>query len=208
MTKEQIIEKALEQWFKNDLEITTLDFKNQLRKDYPGEQWSQQYVSKFLYQKGLDFYTKTNSHGDVYRVYQAPKVLTTTILSDQVGVLESVGEAITKTKLKTLVRNLGYPTINFAQVFDSLGLVHTGRWTKDNHKIWTRVPAGQHFSQTKQASVNVAAMNKKYLYNAFVKLWKNTNRDMDDILNDPKCEEYRLLQAYMTYDARQLLAGL
>lgn len=208
MTKEQIIAKELEQWFKNQLEITTLDFKNHLRKTYPAENWTQQYVSRFLFQQGLDFYPKANTHGDVYRVYMASKILDATVLNDQIDVLEAVSEPITKTKLKTLVRNLGYPTANFAQVFDSLGLIHTGLWTNDNHKIWTRVPAGKHFSKSKQTAVDISTMNKKYLYNAFMKLWKNNPLDMDDILNNPNCEEYRLLQAYITFDIRQFLAKL
>jgi len=76
MTKEQQIQQALQQWWKSETEVTTLDFKNYLRKQFPGEVWTQQYVSKFLYQQGFEFFTRMNSNGDVYRVYSAPMILT------------------------------------------------------------------------------------------------------------------------------------
>jgi len=201
MTKEQIIQNALNQWFKNDLEITTLDFKNFLRKQYPGEQWSQQYVSKFLYQQGLDFYTKTNAHGDTYRVYSAPKVLTSTVLLDQIDILESVNEPITKTKLKTLVRNLDYPLGNFKEVFDSLGLKHNDRYTSDNHKIWYVEKSGQHYSKSKNKSVAIKTMAKPHLKNALCK----TNYKIQDILDNPLSEQYEMLEAYFLYDIRKIV---
>ena len=201
MTKEQIIQHALNQWFKHDLEITTLDFKNQLRKDYPLEHWTQQYVSKFLYQQGLDFGNRTNAHGDTYRVYSAPKILNSTVLLDQIDVLDSVGEPITKTKLKTLVRNMGYPLANFQQVFDSLGLTHTGQWTNDNHKIWAQVKLGQHFSKTKHQAIDIRTMPKPYLANAL----KKSKATVSEILANPSSSEHEMLKAYFMYDVRKLV---
>jgi len=204
MTKEQQIQQALQQWWKSETEVTTLDFKNYLRKQFPGEVWTQQYVSKFLYQQGFEFFTRMNSNGDVYRVYSAPMILTADVLLDQIEILESVCEPITKTKLKTMLRELDYPMGDFKVVFDSLGLKHSGTYTPDNHKIWYLEKSGLHFSKSKQRAMEISTMAKPHLKNAICK----ASGQIKDILDRETSELYQMLQAYFTFDLRKKLKDL
>lgn len=203
--KEQQINQALQAWWKSATEVTTLDFKNYLRAQFPAEDWTQQYVSRFLFQQGMDFYVKTNKHGDPYRVYTQPMILTSDVLLDQIDILESVGEPITKTKLKTMIRGLGYPVNNFKVVFDSLGLNHNNCYTSDNHKIWIKKDASQHFSKSKQRIIEIGSMAKPYLKNA---ISKSNDKVRDIIQADNRSELYNLLEAYFTFDLRKKLKDL
>jgi len=196
-----------------ELEIGSLHFAlfhfpieswNEIRRGTFHLHGHQQYVSKFLYQQDLEFFTRMNSNGDVYRVYSAPMILTADVLLDQIEILESVCEPITKTKLKTMLRELDYPMGDFKVVFDSLGLKHSGTYTPDNHKIWYLEKSGLHFSKSKQRAMEISTMAKPHLKNAICK----ASGQIKDILDRETSELYQMLQAYFTFDLRKKLKDL
>jgi hypothetical protein len=211
MNKDTIAFAALAQWFTTNDQVTTLDFKNYLRQNFPTEDWTQQWVSTFLMGEQLDYSVAINSNGDEYRIYVFPyskAVLTIQDLHDYVGSAIVLKDDITKSGMKSYFRKQGYSLDNFKDLFDQLGLQHTGKYTSDNHKIWTYVPSVQHLSKTKGQLVDIKTMPKPYLRNAFLKLWNNVPFEFEDILDNPTCEEYNLLQAFFTFDIRQKLNSL
>lgn len=211
MNKDTIAFAALAQWFTTNDQVTTLDFKNYLRQNFPTEDWTQQWVSTFLMGEQLDYTVATNSNGDEYRIYISPYTSLSPDLEDLQGIVASLMVQridVTKTKLKSCLTAAGWSLDNFKDLFNQLGLQHTGKYTSDNHKIWTYVPSGKHLSKSKGELVDIKTMPKPYLKNAFLKAWDDGADDIDEILDDPKSEQFKLLQAYFTYDIRQSLNSL
>lgn len=131
------------------------------------------------------------------------KKLTTNVLVDFIQDIEDLGENVTKTNLKTLIRGNGYSLNNLSDLFTQLNLQHTGKYTTDNHRIWVRVPAGKHLSKTKNQVIPIKDMPKPYLKNAIVKyIFDNGAPDIWNILTDSKTELHKMLQAYFTWEIR------
>ena len=200
-TKQDKIASGLDQWFLHNDEVTSLDLKLYLINTYPEEMWTQQYVSAYLQTTNFEFIDNGR-----FRTYLKPVTLTVQVLQEIVDDIMAVGDDVTKTKIKSYLRAQNYPLTDFKMLFNQLGLQHTGEYTADNHKIWLAVPVGKHLSKTKGSLVDISGMAKPYLKNAFLKLWTGTALDMDVILNQPNCEEYKLLQAFFTYDVRKSLS--
>jgi len=212
VSKEQLAQQLLNSWFaNNNPTITTLELKNGLRLLHPDVYWNQDWVSNFMASQNLYYDTVFNSNGLEHRVYynqllpssSVQNSLTLQNLQDYVD--HVIGGEITKTQMKSYFQAKGFSLSNFKELFDQLGLQHTGKYTSDNHKIWKYVPTGKHLSKNKGQLVDIKDMAKPYLRNAFLKLWNNNPHDFDIILDDPNCEEHKLLQAFFTFDIRQKL---
>lgn len=200
MTKFEKAQSQLDSIFLTSSTTTTLDLKQALIKNWPEENWTQQWVSGFMSGQGLDYVESSNGR---YRIYHAPVVLTLQHLKDVCDNLEDIQEDITKTNIKSLLRGSDLPLDNFKELFNQLGLQHNGRYTKDNHKIWTRVPVGKHLSKNKGSLVAIKDMPKPYLVNAICKhIADNGQPDMHTILKDSSRELHKLLQAYFTFEIR------
>lgn len=131
--------------------------------------------------------------------------LTLSILKDFTNDIILLGENVTKTNLKGLARANQYVVdSSFKDLFNQLGLEHTGKYTVDNHKIWTLVPKGKHLSKTKGSTIEINSMVKPYLRNAICKHMDN-NPDMHDILTRPETEIYKMFKAFFTYEIRKVL---
>ena len=198
MTKIEKAQAQLDALFLSFSVITASQLKEHLEKNWSDESWSNQWVSGFLRNSELEY--------DVYnqtRIYHAPLVLTLQHLKDVCEELVDLGEDITKTNIKSMLRGSDLPLGNFKELFNQLGLQHNGKYTADNHKIWVSVPAGKHLSKSKQQLVAIKDMPKPYLLNAICKyVTENGQPDMHSMLTDQKRELYKLLQAYFTFEIR------
>lgn len=201
MTKQQKAQAQLDSHFLTNPTITTLDLKNMLIKNWPEETWTQQWVSGFMQSLDLEY---TNDVTRSFRIYEAPLTLTLQDLEGFVSDIEALGENITKTNLKHLVRGAGLPLGNFQELFNELSLQHLkGSYTSDNHKIWTRVPKGKHLSQSKGQLVDISTMAKPYLKNTILRRVADYGLDLYSALTDESTEMHKLLKAYFTYNLRQ-----
>lgn len=201
MTKQQKAQAQLDSHFLTNPTITTLDLKNLLIKNWPEEMWTQQWVSGFMQSLDLEY---TNDVTRSFRIYEKPATLTLQDLEGFVSDIEALGENITKTNLKHLVRGAGLPLGNFQELFDELGLQHLkNSYTSDNHKIWTRVPKGKHLSQSKGQLVDISTMAKPYLKNTILRREADYGLDLHSALTDESTEMHKLLKAYFTYNLRQ-----
>lgn len=200
MNKQQKAQTQLDFIFVSNKTTTPQELRTALLTSYPEEDWTQQWVSSFMIAQNL---TWENSLNFRTRIYHRPEVLTVEILEDFCNDLVTLGEAITKTNLKTLVRGNNLPLTNFGELFNQLNLQPNGKYTADNHKIWVKVPVGKHLSKSKNTLVNIKDMPKKYLLNAICKyVHDNGQPDMHSMLTDTSRELHKLLQAYFTYEIR------
>jgi hypothetical protein len=198
MTKIEKAQAQLDAHFLSYGAITASQFKIQLDKNWKDEIWSNQWVSGFLRNSELEYETYNGT-----RVYQAPVVLTLQHLKDLCEELVDLGEHITKTNLKSMLRGLDLPRDNFKELFSQLGLQHNGKYTADNHKIWIKVPVGKHLSKSKQQIVAIKDMPKPYLRNAICRtVADNGMPDMYTLLTEENRELYKLLKAYFTFEIR------
>lgn len=202
---EGLIKIALLEYFNNHETVTTLDLKTFCRDKYPGVNFTQVEVSRFLMHSDL---VEGYDDNGTYRTYYK-KTFTKEVTAN---VIEQaylhIGHPFTKTKLKTWLRQNEYDLNTWSEVFDEMDFTPTGAYTSDNHKIYTLRKSGEHFSKSKYSTVTIKDMAKPYLRNAFLKAWQATPLDMDEILLDQDSEIYQLLEAYMTYDMRQKIKNL
>lgn len=204
-SKINIALQELENYLLINNQVTTLDFKNYLRTMHPDLKWKQADVSLFLSSvDGLGF-TDNGTYRTYFVANNPITTLSSKVLEDICTELEATNTPITKTILKSKLRNLGYSLDDFKSVFSSMNFVHTGKYTSDNHKIYKLVDDGQHLSQTKGAVVNIKDMNKNHILNTLNKQYRNAY--LGDIL-DRTGEAYDLLKAFFTYDVRQVLNKL
>lgn len=201
MTKIEKAQAQLDSHFLTAKTITTLDLKEQLIKNYPEENWTQQWVSGFMQDQDLNYVQDSSRR---FRIYEAPLTLTSKVINECVLELEALNKPITKNNVKRILIGLDYPLGRFKELFNELNLQHLkGNYTADNHKIYVRVDPGKHLSQSKGKIVDIAIMPKKYLRNAILKYVADNGFDMYQTLNDSNRELYKLLKAYFTYDIRE-----
>lgn len=214
MTQQELAQSELTTYLlNNEGQVTTLDFKMHLREVFPGMKWTQQWVSFFLMnQEDLYWTVNINNNGDEYRVYfqedttEPVEPISKSILKDLCEEFEILNTPITKTALKAILREDGFDLTNFKSVFNTVGLVHNGQYTTDNHKIYNLVGSGQHLSKTKNQVVDIRKMHKSHILNCLKKYEGKHN--FDDIIADPSQEIYQLMEAYFTYDMREILEDL
>ncbi len=213
ITKEQMASDAVEQLFAENGQTTTREVKERLRDLYPGLTWKQEWVSNFMANLEDVTFVDNGNYRDYYPSDNADDVqpiasklfVDPSALEQICEALDNVGEPITKTMLKSTLRQNNFDLDGFKDAFKSINLVHTGKYTIDNHKIYKLIPITQHLSQTKQQVVDINKMPKKYLLNAINKIIGN--KTFEQFVNTG-AEEVRLLEAYFTYDLRQKLAQL
>lgn len=203
-SKINIALQELENYLLINNQVTTLDFKNHLRMMHPDLKWKQADVSLFLSSvDGLGF-TDNGTYRTYFVANNPITTLSSKVLEDICTELEATNISITKTILKSKLRNLGYGLDDFKQVFDSMNFVHTGKYTVDNHKIYKLVDDGQHLSQTKGEVMDINTMNKNHIFNTLLKNFKNVT--VEELMTTVNyTETYNLLKAYFLWDIRRLL---
>lgn len=196
--KEMKIQQGFTEWFKRNTTLTLDQFRSWLKQRFPEESWGNVYVAKWLFENSEEYIDRPGEA----RVYTAPNQLTSSELLEYCDILTQSGKHITKTNLKSLVRRSNKTVQSFKDLFDSLNLTFTGKYTVDNHKIYVLHQPTQHYSKTKDEIMQITDMHKKHLINTI----KNAGRaPIGSIIEDPDSELYKLLFAYFTYDIREQL---
>ena len=196
-TKEQLIDACMDLWFETNESITAVQLKDFLVQNHPTLHLGGSSITDILYSRDMLF----TEDGKVKTYYLDDCPLGVDNFARE---LEGT-ELVTKTNLKTYFRHRGYNLSNFNAVFELLNFQPTGNYTADNHKIYKFVPTGKHLSTTKDQIIEIKDMAKPYLKNAFVEAWTQSDNTLEDVLNKPDSEEYRLLQAFFTFDIRQVI---
>lgn len=198
---------VLDDYFKENRQITTLELKNKLREIYSDYYWTQLWVSSFLLSQGLEFVDK-----GLYRIYYAPITMTLDIAFElALSTLLINKEDITKKSLKReiskegLVYGQDYDHDEFESVFAKSDLQPSGSWNKENHIIYVEITPGNHLSKSTGQIIPIKTMHKNHVANALLKYHSNAN--MSECL-DPNTKVYELLEAYFTYDVKQKLNNL
>lgn len=193
---------ALEVYFTDHDSVTTLDFKEYLRNLHPDVKWSQSDVSLFM--MGVDglFFTDNGMFRTYYPIQNNIKV-NSDILEAICLEFDQDGTDITKTNLKSRLREDAISLDGFKDVFNSMNFTHTGKYTSDNHKIYKLIDTTQHLSQTKGEVMDINDMNKNHISNTLTKKYSNVT--IDYILNNPTSEVFNLLKAFFTYNIRNFV---
>jgi len=196
-TKQQLVDACIDLWFETNESITADQLKVFLNQTHSTLHWGGTFITDCLYSKNMLF----TEDGKVKTYYLDDCPLRVD------NFIRELGDAklVTKTGLKTHFRKEGYSLSNFNAVFELLNFQATGNYTSDNHKIYKFVPTGKHLSTTKDQMIEIKDMAKPYLKNAFIKTWYSSKDSMEDVLNKPESEHYRLLQAFFTFDIRQVI---
>lgn len=207
-TKMNCAEAVLKNYLSTNGTITSLELKNQLISQHPNEYWTQNWCSDYLMQSGLSF-----DDNGTYRTYYANatlptvtplNVLDTSSILNAAQHLVNNNRFITKTNLKSLLHLQQFDLSNFKELFNQCSFEHNGNYTNDNHKIYTIVKKGQHFSKTKQKSVAITDIPKPYIVNTLFHKYETTT--IGEVLSKSTDEEvYQLLKALFTFEVRQSL---
>ena len=202
MNKLEKSKKELIKIFKSDSTVTVAELLTCLSFVFPEESWTHQWVNNFLQSEELEWEVSS----DKIRIYHAKNKLQLEDLEEYMQFIVDTKEDITKSNLKSLCRGGNFNLDNFKELFDELGLEHTGKYTPDNHKVWVKVPVGQHLSKNKGVVIPIKDMAKPYLRNALAKYTADHGYpDMYTILGQPTTEFYKLLQAFFTHDLRNVI---
>jgi len=196
---------ALEVYFTDHDSVTTLEFKEYLRTLHPDVKWSQSDVSLFMMNVDGLFFTDNGTFRTYYPIKNDVKV-NSNILESICLEFDQDGIDITKTNLKSRLREDDVNLDDFKQVFNSMNFVHTGKYTKDNHKIYKLVDDGQHLSQTKGEVMDINSMHKDHIANTIFKYHSNmTLGTLLTTFTKQRDEAWALLKAYITWDIRNIL---
>lgn len=231
---ELLAQSEIDKWWLTNITITTKEFKEHLRKIHADYEWTQLWVSGFLMNQQLSFddtgiyriyhnphlvhttstnLVKTTSTNDGGKLIVSITKLKSfeEVFNDAITTLQYASESITKNSIKSKLKEFGwiykldYSFEEFADVFENSDLDWTGQYNSENHKIYTTVQVGQHYSQSKGVVVDIKTMHPNHIYNTIKK--KYNSLDLEDCF-DSKTEIYQLLKAYFTYDIRQKASKL
>lgn len=201
-SKIELALSALEVYFTEHDSVTTLEFKEYLRNIHPDVKWSQSDVSLFMMNVDGLFFTDNGTFRTYYPIKNDVKV-NQNILEAICLEFDQDGTDITKTNLKSRLREDAVNLDDFKDVFNSMNFTHTGKYTSDNHKIYKLIDTTQHLSQTKGEVMDINDMNKNHISNTLAKKYSNVT--VDYILANPTSEVFNLLKAYFTYNIRNFV---
>lgn len=201
-SKIELALSALEVYFTDHDSVTTLDFKEYLRNLHPDLKWSQSDVSLFMMNVDGLFFTDNGTFRTYYPIKNDVKV-NQSILESICLEFDQTGIDITKTNLKSRLREDAVNLDDFKDVFNSMNFTHTGKYTSDNHKIYKLIDTTQHLSQTKGEVMDINDMNKNHIFNTLLKKYSNVT--VDYILHTSASEVTALLKAYFTYNIRNFV---
>lgn len=192
--KEEIIKSYMYDITNKQKNFTTAELQEKIHQKYPKIKFLD--VSRVLYKEKIPY-----EDTPLGRAYIAPDDLYTSM----VNYINST-PTFTKSEFRRAMKtNSCYDETRFDQNFFVLGLVHTGEYNKENHKIYTSVPEGKHYSQTGKELVSLSDMHPNHTFNALMKKYKHT--DLEDCFK-VESEVYKLLKAYFTFDIRTELKKL
>lgn len=212
MTKQpnlQLAQQLLADWWLNNTEVTSLQFKEELRSEYPDHIWNQQWVSHFLSQTDHEWADKGN-----YRLYFRSQVIKTSQPAQVGSLLSVITVSVTQAALK-LAGEMGAGLIsskkeikdvlkdfskvndfsNFEEEFVVSNWHFSGKYTGDNKKLYVWLADDEYWSQSKQEILKLANMPKAHIKNSLLKRYSGVN--IEEILNDPNKEAVKLLKAYL-----------
>jgi len=202
-----VAKQMLADWWLNNSTISSLELKEELRRDYPDHVWTQQWTSWFLGEQGLHF-----DDNGVYKVYYAQQVLptntttvtavTTVAVSFPVTIdnLDDLGQdyhgtRFTKEKIKNMLRDEGITDFtDFDGCFENSGWVFTGKYTADNKKIYVWIQNYEYFSRSKQQILRLSEISRPHLKNALLKRYPNVT--IEYLVNNPFSEASKLLKHF------------
>ena len=205
-----VAKQMLADWWLNNSTVTSLELKEELRRDYPDHIWNQQWVSWFLGEQDLQF----NDNG-TYKVYYVQPILSTTpsdnistttastieiTVTLNVNLLNDLGEdyhgvRFTKEKVKSLLRDRFVRDFtDFDTCFENSNFVFTGKYTADNKKIYVWIYNYEYFSRSKQEILRLSEVSRPHLKNALLKRYPNVT--IEYLINNPFSEVSRLYKHY------------
>ena len=212
MTKQpnlQLAQQLLADWWLNNTEVTSLQFKEELRSEYPDHIWNQQWVSHFLANSGHQF----DDNGQ-FKIYHRDAPLFTINIPNMlanISVPVSQGElytawlnfqpsnlshtrVVTKQNIKTYLVTGGLDLSNFDEEFENSNFQFTGKYTADNKKYYVWVKDDEYWSRSKQEILKLANMPKTHIKNSLMKRYAGV--EVQYLLNNPNEEVTKLLKAY------------
>ena len=218
MTKQpnlQLAQQLLADWWLNNSEVTSLQFKEELRSEYPDHIWNQQWVSYFLSQTDHEWADKGN-----YKLYFRDSAIKTTQPAQVGSMLSVITVPVTQLKLNEAWKYYQYspnPSIinkvtkkqikqilvnhlnvnnfsNFDEEFDNSGFCWSGTNNSERHKEYVWLKADEYWSQSKQEILKLANMSKPHIKNSLLKRY--ADNEVEYLLNNPNEEVTKLLKAY------------
>ena len=215
MTKQpnlQLAQQLLADWWLNNTEVTSLQFKEELRSEYPDHIWNQQWVSHFLANSGHQF----DDNGQ-FKIYHRDAPLFTinipnTVANISVPVTQdkllkaweywqqghgsNTITTVTKKNIKiALEQHLGVNDLsNFEAEFYQSGFFWSGLNNKENHKTYVWLKDDEYWSQSKMQVLKLANMPKSHIKNSLLKRYPDV--EVQYLLNNPNEEVTKLLKAY------------
>lgn len=206
----QLAQQLLADWWLNNTEVTSLQFKEELRSEYPDYIWNQQWVSHFLSQTDHEW-----ADMGQYKLYFRDQSIKTSQPA-QVGTMLSVipvsqGElyaawlnhqsnnpnvikTVTKQNIKNFLITGGIDLSNFDEEFENSNFQFTGKYTSDNKKYYVWVKDDEYWSQSKQEILKLGSLAKPHIKNSLLRRYFNI--DVEYILANPNDEVTKLLKQY------------
>lgn len=207
--------QLLADWWLNNSTVTTLEFKDELRREYPDHNWTQQWTSWYLGQTNHSF-EDNGTHRIYYRDSNA-LYANTTHISLNVNTVTTTASSIppvaitldainklcedyhrvrlTKEAIKKYLKERNVTDFsNFDTLFEDSTWAFTGKHTSDNKKIYVAILADEYFSQSKQEIIPITTMSKPHLRNTLKKRYGNVT--LYYLLNNQGDECFKLLKQY------------
>ena len=206
-----VAKQMLADWWLNNSTISSLELKEELRRDYPDYMWNQQWVSWFLGQTDHPYedvgtykiyhINSTILSANYQQLLPTAAVTTTSPLYPvSIDSLDDLGEdyhgiRLTKEKIKSLLKDRFITDFtDFDGCFENSGWVFTGKYTADNKKIYVWIHNYEYFSRSKQQILRLSEISKPHLRNALLKRYPNVT--IEYLVNNPFSEASKLLKHF------------
>lgn len=205
--------QLLADWWLNNSKVTTLEFKQELRDEYPEHNWTQQWVSWFLFNTNHPFedngafktYYRDNStlFGTItlsssFPLSQAlPQVVSVELTLDVINKLveDYHGVRLNKEQIKKYLKERSVQDFDdFEELFQDSNWAFTGKYTSDNKKIYVAIKPDEYFSQSRQVIIPIASLPKPHIKNTLKKRYGNVT--IEHLLDNQGEECFRLFKQY------------
>lgn len=206
--------QLLADWWLNNNKVTTLEFKQELRNEYPEHNWTQQWVSWFLFNTNHPFedngtfktYYRDNStlFGTItlsssFPVLQhtSPQITSVELTLDVINKLveDYHGVRLTKEQIKKYLKERSVQDFDdFEELFQDSNWIFTGKYTSDNKKIYVAIKPDEYFSQSRQVIIPIASLPKPHIKNTLKKRYGNVT--IEHLLDNQGEECFRLFKQY------------
>lgn len=206
-----VAKQMLADWWLNNSTISSLELKEELRRDYPDYMWNQQWVSWFLGQTDHPYedvgaykiyhINSTILSANYQQLLPTAAVTTTSPLYPvSIDSLDDLGEdyhgiRLTKEKIKSLLKDRFITDFtDFDGCFENSGWVFTGKYTADNKKIYVWIQNYEYFSRSKQQILRLSEISRQHSKNALLKRYPNVT--IEYLVNNPFSEASKLFKHF------------